>query len=422
MFAKRVLFVAVSCAALMGGTLGVALAAPSAGASPTELIVGHASGCTGTYSTISAANAAAVAGDTIKVCAGTYHETVNVTTPHLTFLGAEAGKAGTNLLNSKAPESVVKDVNGDFLLSSTANDTKIDGFTLTGAGSPTVNADGIQAFAGSSGLDAIDNFIYENGNGINMQNPTASMRATIAHNFIADNTSEGNVDSNGQTGTGVFISNGPADNTTISANTFSDDSQTAINFAGATGTPSTGLVVDGNRSINDSTFVVATNSTNAVVEDNTVTVNTDSVVGGNGTGILDFGGNTGLSISHNTLKSVSSANAAIELSTYAGSPSIDTTVSDNTVSGWGYGIYVSTDYVAADVTGNTVSHNGTTGVYLETGTSGNTVTHNTVSKDTGAADDCTDASTGAGTAGTGNTWTQDVGKDANSSPAAICPS
>jgi parallel beta-helix repeat protein len=422
MFAKRVLFVAVSCVALTGGTLGVALAAPSASASPTELIVGHASGCTGTYSTISAANAAAVSGDTIKVCAGTYRETVNVTTPDLTFLGAQAGKAGTDLLSSKSPQSVVHDVNGGFILSSTADHTKIDGFTITGAGSPTVNADGIQSFTGSSGLDAIDNFIYKNGNGINMQNPVGSMHATIAHNFIADNTSEGNVDSNGQTGTGVFISNGPADNTTISDNTFSDDSQTAINFAGETGTPSTGLLIDGNRSINDSTFVVATNSTNAVVEDNTVTVNTDSVVGGNGTGILDFGGNTGLLIYHNVLRTVSSANAAIELSTYAGSASTDTTVSDNTVSGWGYGIYVSTDYAAADITGNTVSHNGTTGLYLETGTSGNEVTHNTVSKDTGAADDCTDASTGSGTAGTANTWTTDVGKDANSSPAAICPS
>jgi parallel beta-helix repeat protein len=421
MFAKRLVSIAVSCAALTGGTLAMTLAAPSAGAAPTELIVGHSSGCTGTYATISDANAAALAGDTIKVCAGRYDETVNVTTPDLTFLGAQVGKPGTDLLGSKSPQSVVGAVNGGFLLSSTANDTKIDGFSITGAGSATVNADGIEAFAGSSGLDAADNFIYKNGNGINVQNPTASMPATISGNFIADNTREGNVDSNPQTGTGVFISNGPADNTSISDNTFSGDSQTAINFAGEAGTPSTGLVVDGNHSINDSTFVVAVNSTDALIQDNIITVKTNHVVGGNGTGILDFGDNTGLRIYHNSLTSVSSVNAAIQLSTYAGSPSTGTTVSDNTVSGWGYGVYVSTDYVSTDVTDNTVSGNGTTGIYLESGTSGNVITHNTLSKDAGAADDCTDASVGSGTAGTANSWLHNVGKDHNSSPAAICP-
>ena len=66
------------------------------------------------------------------------------------------------------------------------------------------------------------------------------------------------------------ISNGPANNTTITGNRFSQHSQTAINYAGDPNpnNKSTGLVVTDNISFNDSTFVVATNSTGALIEDN----------------------------------------------------------------------------------------------------------------------------------------------------------
>jgi hypothetical protein len=46
----------------------------------------------------------------------------------------------------------------------------------------------------------------------------------------------------------------------------------AINFAGDTGNPSTGLVVAGNISTNDAAFLVAINSVNALIEKNTITV------------------------------------------------------------------------------------------------------------------------------------------------------
>jgi hypothetical protein len=318
----------VVAAALIGIGFGVVLIpATDAGASPTVLIVGSAPKCAGTYATISDAVAAAAPGDTIQVCAGTYDETVNVNTPDLTFDGAKAGHHATAARAAAlGKESVVSDVNGDFVLGSSANDTTINGFALEGAGSPSVNDDGIEAFAGSSGLDVTDNVIVGNGNGINLQNPNGNDPAVITRNYIVNNNSEGDPGSNGQTGTGVFISNGPADNTSITYNSFGQDSQTAINFAGETGNPSVGLTVTKNTSLNDSTFLVAINSTNADIEGNKITVN-GTVPGGNGTGILDFGGNSDLHVYKNTMTSNSTVSAAIALTTYAGSSSDGTTVS-----------------------------------------------------------------------------------------------
>jgi hypothetical protein len=398
-------------------------AVPLAGASPapTVLIVGGSRTCTGTYPTISAANAAAVAGDTIKVCAGTYDETVTVTTPDLTFVGARAGKKATaRVAGATNNESIIDNVNGDFVLTSSADDTTINGFTIEGAGSPAINQDGVSAFAGSSGLTLTDNVIVDNGNGVNLQNPNAADPATISRNYIVNNNDEGNVGNNGQTGTGVFISNGPADNTTITKNIFGQDSQTAINFAGTSGTPSSGLVVSSNSSINDSTFVVATNSTNALIENNKVTVNTSAVPGGNGTAILDFGSNNGLRIIKNTMSSTVDVSSAISLAAYTGTASGDTTVIDNTVKGWNYGVHVASGYNSAFVSSSKISGNGIDGIDVTSGTSGNVLSRNRVSGDAAPAADCADGSTGNLTAGTANTWTKDVGSDGNSTPAGIC--
>lgn len=418
---------ASSALVIAGGVLAAAPAADVA----TTLVVGNGTSpaaclATASYSTISSAVAAASSGDTIQVCAGTYLETVNVNTPNLTFEGAEYGKDPVTKAPKPRKQSYVIDNNGGFILTSSANDTVIDGFSIEKAGTEdSTNADGVQDFAGSSGLTLEDDVISANNLGVNLQNPDGAEPATIEDNVFANNSDGGDYQSNGQTGTVVFISNGPADNTTISDNAFSGDSQTAINFAGDGSNFSTGLVVTDNTSTNDSTFVVAINSTDALVEDNTITSG-PSAPGGPGDAILDFGSDVGLQVLNNKITASGGVNptfgqSGVHVADYTGTPSANTTISSNTITGYYNGILLDSNATSADVLNNKIKNSVGVGINGSSTSSGNVINHNKVSGSPSPAIDCQDASTGSGTDSTANTWTSNTGSNNNSSPAGICP-
>lgn len=283
-----------------------------------------------------------------------------------------------------------------------------------------MGADGVEAFQGSSGLSLVNNIIRDNLEGINFQNPDRNQPALIQHNnFINNNngtTAEG--------GTGVFISNGPANSTSILQNRFTGHRQTAINFAGdpSNSNHSVGLVVDGNRSINDATFVVAINSDNAVIDSNNVTFSGST----NGTAILDYGSNNDLRIMYNTISGGNKANTSgIKLADFSGAPSVGTTVTGNKVSGRNWGIRVTIPsgpigYTSALINGNTVKGSAAIGIWVQTGSSGNAITHNTVTGTTSGGFACEDDTTGPLTAGTANHWSRDSGGTTPSSPQGIC--
>lgn len=411
-------------------TLTIALGAGAANAQVTLVVANGSSppscAANATYNTISAAVAAASSGDTIAVCAGTYPETVQVNTPGLIIDGNQAGTNPVLTPPSQASESIVASTSGGFLLSSSADQTTISGFAILDAGTTGSGNDGVQAFSGSSGLTLIDNVIKGNNNGINLQNPDGTMPATIQDNVFARNDQGGNFLTNPGTGTGVFISSGPANNTLITGNAFSYDSQTAINFAGDASNLSTGLVVDGNTSTNDSTFVVATNSVNALIEGNTIKTGANAPGGVYGTGILDYGANTALRIDNNKVSVTTGLTDAviqtgIKVAAFSGTSSVGTTVTGNKVAGYEYGVRVYSGSTSADISGNNILHAGTAGIDVAAGTSGNLFIRNTISSSPSPAADCQDASTGNLTAGTANTWLHNDGENSNSTPAAICP-
>jgi hypothetical protein len=407
--------------ALLGAlVLGVAIsgvATVPAMAAPATLTVGNPATCPGaTYPTINAAVVAASPGDTIKVCAGTYPETV-VVTKQLTFLGAQAGK-DARVRNNPSKESVVNSLSGDFTLTTTANNVKIDGFTISGAGADQFgpNDYGIEAFSGSSGLVVSNNIIQGNRWGMNMQNPDGTMPSLIQRNAFKNN-SAGNAGAG--SGTGVFISNGPANNTTISDNSFTGHTETAINFAGNPASLSVGLSVNRNVSVDDATFVVATDSNGAVVSQNLVYVQAGS---DNGTGILDYGNNQNLSIDRNLIYGGSrTGTSGIRIGNFTFGPepnSTNTKVTNNQVYNRYNGVRV-TDTSGATVSDNSISGSKNDGILADPTGTNSSFLRNSV--EASIVHDCEDQTHGTRTAGTANTWTGNSGKSNNSSPPTICP-
>lgn len=401
---------------LAGGVIAAAvgLVATPASAAGNTLVVGNAgaTNCPNAmYSTIQSAVDTASSGDTIQVCPGTYPESVSISTPDLTLLGAQSGVDARARTASNA--SIVTSYNGPFTLTASADGTTINGFVLQGGAS----GNGVSAFQGSSGLTLVDNVIKLSLNGINLQNPDGSQPALIQNNLFQNNNAGGV--SNSQSGTGVFISNGPADNTSINANAFQLDSETAINFAGDASNPSTGLAVTGNKSTNDSTFVVATNSTGAVIQDNTVTTSA-SAPGGHGTGILDFGANTALKIANNTITATgTTTSSGVSVSNYAPN-SLYTDVLNNSINGYYNDIKVVSGNTTAYVSGNKVGKAQNDGIIVQPNVSGVTVTHNMIA--TVTAYSCEDQTTGNRTAGTANNYSRNTHSSTSkpSSPAGIC--
>ena len=86
-----------------------------------------------TYTTISAALAAAMEGDVINVLAGTYEEAVTISVSDITIKGPNAGVAGTA---TRADEAVIKGA-----LTITGNNVTVDGIALEGAGNGIVLVD-----------------------------------------------------------------------------------------------------------------------------------------------------------------------------------------------------------------------------------------------------------------------------------------
>ena len=189
------------------------------------------------YSTIQAAIAAATAGDIINVAAGTYSEQIQVT-KKLTINGSKAGiSAGVNAGTRGAEESII---NGGFYISTAADGTVIDGFTVQSGyndgghnngftvessgtlgitiqnniikdvTSPT-QSNGIETVTGANNLKIINNNINNNFRGMYL-NPSSGVQIT------------GNVINSNNGGGGVGIASSGQSNMTVTGNTISNNS------------------------------------------------------------------------------------------------------------------------------------------------------------------------------------------------------
>ncbi len=244
---------AVLKALALSFSIGLIIVASSAMAAGATLTVGNATSlpCTGTYSTISAAVAAASPSDTVKVCPGTYNESVTISKT-LTLIGAKAGvdartraTTGESIINSScSPVQIF------------ADNVVVDGFTVQGSTDldPCTIA-GIYTNPGGfgyhGGYQILNNIVQNNIIGIEMDNDGV-LPAKVARNLIQNNNNPGPdggtgidtnfgaikvvVDSNkfaGQTNSGIDLVNAGGSNLTFSSNEF-DSNRRAIGLGGVT--------------------------------------------------------------------------------------------------------------------------------------------------------------------------------------------
>jgi parallel beta-helix repeat protein len=358
----------------VAGALVVGLASPVAALPPPAgaTVVGAASAScpSPAFATIQAAVDAADPGDTIFVCAGTYGEAV-LLTEGITLLGARWGEdargrtGAETVIDAGGAPAAIASLNGSALT--------VDGFTLTGA---------LRAAGATGGVSAhrLENNIVEgNTEGFQFSGGTGGAQTVIRHNLFTGNN--GPSSGGAVSGTGVVFNTAAASNVLIAENAFTDNPGSPAGGDAADVNVIQGgsdIVIRDNTSTGGGSFAVLNGTPGTLVTGNSITDGAAST-------FVLFDGTSGTTISDNTVSGGPTGSTVRDLSTTGGF-----IVTDNTISGRGFGIRLQSP--GSTVTGNTVSGSTTL--------------------------DCEDTSTGDGTAGTANTWTDNVGDTAT--PAGIC--
>lgn len=394
-----------SVAVLVGALVAVCgLGVAPAGAS-TLLVDDDLVQCpTATYTSIQAAVNVAVPGDTIKVCPGTYTENVMVT-KSLTFLGAQAGKDGRSDRNNLAKESILNNPNGGFT-GMAVSDVTIDGFTIQGQGATSKSGIDLSTFAsGGSGYRILNNVIQNWWRGVGF-NSNGTHQTVFQFNFIRGRTNRTNDAPAG----GIEGNTLAVNNTLIDQNLFNANENSAVVII----EQSSNLTISNNQSVGDDTFVALFNA-NGPVRDRIV-YNTGT--GFQGSALFFGGGNDGVVVDHNDLRSGSTRGIRFSLA-FGGSASTNMLITNNTVIGMAFS---GLDAEAGALVNSTIYNNphfdknGQAGIHLRAGDSRNVIKGNSMRGN--GTYDAQHESTGTGTAGTANTWVKN--SCATSSPAGLC--
>ena len=422
--------------------LALTALAPGVALAATTLVVdddgfASASDCnaaTGAYTTIQDAVNAASAGDTIKVCPGTYNQSVTVSTAGLNLVGPYVGVNAASCPDRLNTATVSGGAGNGFTLA--ADNVTVDGFRIGGS-----NAYGIETSELYSGYKIRNNVIEDNAGGIYL-NADGSILTRVKRNCLRDNNATYNdVTPFPTAGTGIYTDQG-LDNADILGNGFRRHLNVAINLVTDLDptltfnvTQTSNIRVGGNNSVNDRTFLSVFNADHVYVSGNRISQNS----GGqdwNGSAIYvgggyDIGGPgaSAITITNNKIVSTHLPNGFYAGIAVRGSAD-DTVVSFNTIKGTYNGISISSDALgAAYVRGNAVwnaHNNGIEALVTEPYSGGGPATQDVFTRNGahGSANyDCFDNTSGASTLGTANTWLRDgvrrnVGD--TSSPAGLC--
>jgi parallel beta-helix repeat protein len=250
---------------------------------------------TPTYPNITLAIAAANAGDTVKVCPGTYPESTFPGQPlhvdkTLTLLGAQAG---VDARAPRGPESIVTNPQGTWL---DADNIVIDGFTIQDS---TVNAFtgyGIW-MGGKSGTQVLNTIFQDNIIGLGLSNQPGGSQVLIKRNLFQNNNNTGSA-----SGTGIysdqFEAKGSVDNVLITENAFKGNVDSGVDISHTDTTQAfSNLEISHNSFDQNGRGIVLFDTDETSIHDNSITNSTfiDSAA------IRMFDANSNLSIMHNDL-------------------------------------------------------------------------------------------------------------------------
>jgi Right handed beta helix region len=366
------------------------------------------------FATISEAVAEAREGQTVKVCPGIYKETVEVGTKGLTILGAKFGQDARDRSGDEWGESVVEAVDPEADGAVQLLESKItwDGFVIRGPGvdgddpgaDPDPTSPGMYTSPEHSGSTIRNTVFLDNGLGIHLGSDGERPTTICQNRFIANNEFE----EEGQ-GSGIFSDQGAKD-VLITDNRFEDHNTSAVLFADH---PMDGDIVQErirvlrNKSVDDLSFATFWATVKLRIGSNRVRARVgDPVFPGPASAIFIGARNDDVEVTRNRVESASGNGIDVTDSAQPGSglPDAPTNVS---------------------ILKNKVEGAQHSGIHMASGTSdvlveGNTAVGNAPAPRNPEIDpfDCKDESIGGATAGTANTWEENVGGTA--SPAEIC--
>ncbi|HEX2699972.1 MAG TPA: right-handed parallel beta-helix repeat-containing protein [Acidimicrobiales bacterium] len=374
---------------------------PAAASAATTLVVDDDMVCEGAaFSTIQSAVDAASPGDTVKVCAGGYTETVTVDKT-LVLQGAKANVDARTRVQTG--ESVVKGPGGGFRVQ--ADNVAVNGFTVKDAtGGP-----GIELSRTNTGATVSYNIIKNSVFGIYANSSGAGL-TTISYNRIFGNNGAGSAGGNG-----IYSDQGLVGGR-INHNLL-EGHQNAGVLVALTSFTVNDLAIKMNSSLNNASFVAIFHGTNVKVAGNT---SDDTIVEDNnaqGSSVFVGGNSSTVVVKANIIKHAAFDGVAVRAQANGVSVQGNTVKASNRD---GISVTASTPG-GVTVASNTVKKSQRDGITFSAETSGDTITGNTsLNNDIGltGAVDCADASLGEGTAGTANTWTANTG--VTSSPPGLC--
>jgi len=361
------------------------------------------------YNDIQSAVTAAGVGDTVRVCPGVYDGQVTVA-KKLRIRGAKYGVDART--RSTSGESIVRGAGAQsFGFDLQADNIVLDGFTIRAVGMGPA----VQTSPAFSGYQVMNNIIQNNAFGLYM-NTGSAFQNIVRTNLIKNNNA--NLGVAAAAGNGIYADQG-TNRLLVARNRMQGQKNSGFLFTNTGAVENNDVTIQYNRATNNSTFVnLFGNNSNFQIRSNTTN---DTVAGDDanqGTAIRIADNANGVLVTSNTIDNSPFSGVAVRGAEFTVDAPSNIDITFNTIRHPdGNGIDV-TDPVAdaVSVYRNTVRNAGLDGILFGPDTLQNFINSN--SARFSGDFDCEDQSTGSGTSGTANTWTNNVG-DSND-PPGIC--